>query len=332
MKKLTFTSDETFEATVEVAHYGPAALDAKPAWSLNDSSGKVVASGRLPVVNAPTGTVSLLGTISVPLAQFMKAEKFRLEVTLKGTDSGNDWEIWVHPAKLDASSGDTKTHVCQKLDDKAKEALKAGGSVLLVPKPEDLKCNTYGLFAPIQWNRMLSGVRYHTDGILCDPTHPALAAFPTDSYTNWQWWELLGGGGKDANIYLGGIGEQAKLGGAGKGTVEISRPIILTDLGVPIQPIVRSIDDWFLCRNLGLLFEVKVGNGKLMVCSMNIIDNLEKRPVARQLRYSLLKYMDSVAFAPSRALQWRGSKTSSGTRINQNSPRNEQVGNERTFT
>ena len=28
-------------------------------------------------------------------------------------------------------------------------------------------------------------------GILCDPRHPALALFPTEFYSNWQWYDLL---------------------------------------------------------------------------------------------------------------------------------------------
>ncbi|MGA2701565.1 MAG: hypothetical protein ABSH35_10770 [Isosphaeraceae bacterium] len=31
----------------------------------------------------------------------------------------------------------------------------------------------------------------HTLGILCDPGHPALVEFPTESHSNWQWWYLL---------------------------------------------------------------------------------------------------------------------------------------------
>jgi len=41
-----------------------------------------------------------------------------------------------------------------------------------------------------------------------------------------------------------------------------------------------------------------VGDGKLLVCGYNITDRLEQRPAARQLRASLLAYMNSAAFAP----------------------------------
>ena len=40
MKKRTFTSDETFAATVDVAHFGPKDLrHARPEWSICDAEG-----------------------------------------------------------------------------------------------------------------------------------------------------------------------------------------------------------------------------------------------------------------------------------------------------
>ena len=72
--------------------------------------------------------------------------------------------------------------------------------------------------------------------------------------------------------------------------------------GLPkdVRPMVQVIDDWNTCRRLGLVFEVAVSNGKLLVCSMDIANDLEQRPAARQFRTSLLNYMASPAFAPER--------------------------------
>jgi hypothetical protein len=49
---------------------------------------------------------------------------------------------------------------------------------------------------------------------------------------------------------------------------------------------------------LGLLFEARVGNGKLIVCSMDLRSDMEQRIVARQFRHSLLRYMRSESFHP----------------------------------
>ena len=39
-------------------------------------------------------------------------------------------------------------------------------------------------------------------------------------------------------------------------------------------------------------------DGKLMVCSIDLKENLSERPVSRQLLASILKYMNSNSFNP----------------------------------
>jgi len=64
------------------------------------------------------------------------------------------------------------------------------------------------------------------------------------------------------------------------------------------RPLVQPIDTWFLNRRLGLIFEARVGNGKIMVCSADLQNKLDERPAARQLFYSLTEYMASDRFNP----------------------------------
>jgi len=68
------------------------------------------------------------------------------------------------------------------------------------------------------------------------------------------------------------------------------------------RPLVYHIDDWFTNRKLGLLFETKAGKGKLMVCSADITNDLDKRHAARQFRHSIEQYMASDQFNPATEL------------------------------
>jgi hypothetical protein len=65
-----------------------------------------------------------------------------------------------------------------------------------------------------------------------------------------------------------------------------------------LQPIVQPIDDWNRNYKLGMLFEARVGRGKLMVSTADLENRLEERVAARQLRKSVLDYMASTAFQP----------------------------------
>jgi hypothetical protein len=74
--------------------------------------------------------------------------------------------------------------------------------------------------------------------------------------------------------------------------------VVLDEFGPKLRPIVQVIDDWNTNRKLGLIFEAKVGRGRLLVCSIDLRSNLDKRPEARQMLQSLLKYMESEHFTP----------------------------------
>ncbi len=85
MKKYAWTTDETFTAALEVAHYGADGLrGVKPAWSLIDSQAKTVASGELPAIDVPQGGVTAVGNIAVALADIPAPQKLTLEVSLPG--------------------------------------------------------------------------------------------------------------------------------------------------------------------------------------------------------------------------------------------------------
>jgi hypothetical protein len=186
----------------------------------------------------------------------------------------NDWDFWVYPAKPD-SVGAGNVHVANSLDAGVEEALNSGRSVLLLADTSIVKSDVPPGFSSIFWNTAWTSRQPpHTLGILCNPKNPALRFFPTEFHSNWQWWDL----------------------------VTRSRAMILDSLPASVRPIVQVVDDWFTNRRLGLVVEAKVGKGKILICSIDLKIDIEKRPVARQLLYSLEKYVSSKEFAPKRSI------------------------------
>ena len=102
-------------------------------------------------------------------------------------------------------------------------------------------------------------------GLLIQNKHPALADFPTDEYCNWQWWSLL---------------------------TSCAGSVVL-DQVKQIQPIVQTIDAFSRNQKLGLIFEVKVGSGRLLVCAANITGDPDF--MRRQMRASLIRYLSGSA-------------------------------------
>ena len=78
--------------------------------------------------------------------------------------------------------------------------------------------------------------------------------------------------------------------------------MILDELPKELRPTVQVIDDWVTGRKLGLMFEARMGAGKLLVCSIDLNKDKEHNPVARQMLHSLQDYMAGPKFKPTVAL------------------------------
>ena len=274
MEKMTWTTEETFRADVEVAHYGRVPMeDAVAIWSLSLAGGGEIASGRLPSRTIPIGNGIALGEIQASLEEAPAPAKLMLRVGLEGTVFENEWEIWVYPSTVDTTPAEDVVIVSGGGPDVSGDVMRGlerGQKILLAPFA-DLPDETPPGFTTIFWNTVLfPHQRRRTLGILCDPEHPALAKFPTEYHSNWQWWDI----------------------------VTKARSLNLKAFPAGFRPIVQVIDDWNRNRKLGLVFEARAGEGKLLFTSIDLFHNLERRPEARQLLHSLLSYMHSDAFAP----------------------------------
>ena len=284
MNKYIWTTTETFVGRVGVAHYGPASLEnAQIFWSVEDDTGQILASDELPVLSIEQGRVSEADMISFPLSKVKAPQKVTVTVSLKGTRFLNRYPVWVYPPEVDTSLPQG-VRIIQELDPPSLAQLEQGGRFLLFPDLKKLKRSNSikGSFQTDFWcfpmfrraaQRRNIEVAPGTLGILCDPAAPALALFPTEFHSNWQWWHL----------------------------VKNSRPVILDETPADYRPTVQVIDNFERNHKLGLIFEARVGKGKLLVCAIDLLGQQEK-PEARQLLHSLLQYLDSDTFRPQSEL------------------------------
>jgi hypothetical protein len=276
LAKRVFTTDEKLAFQIEAANFGAGPiLGAATKWKLVTVGNKWVAGGALSRTNIPVGNGIFLGALSVDLRNVQAPAQCRLIVSVHGNTGRfeNDWDVWVYPAV--ASAPPPSGILITPLWDQAQGALRAGGKVLwTIPAKAVRNFDHVPValgFSSIFWNTAWTGRQPPTTlGILCDPKHPALAGFPTDYYSNWQWWYLIHRAGA----------------------------LRLDLLPSGLEPIVRVIDDWVTARPLALILEGKVGGGKIVVCGFDLTDEAND-PVSRQMRQSLLNYMASDRFAPS---------------------------------
>ena len=106
-------------------------------------------------------------------------------------------------------------------------------------------------------------------GQLTDAKHPVFKNFPTEEYTNWQWFNMAS-----------------------------QRAFVLPWY---MKTIITEMDCYVSLRSMAQLLEAKVGKGKIMMSSMGL-HNLMQYPEAQTLLDGIYKYMISEDFEPETEL------------------------------
>lgn len=210
--------------------------------------------------------VRLTGSVTLEMPATDKAQSIHL--TLSCGDNVNSYTLWIFP--------ETSVNAAYETDWRsAKEKLSRGESVLFLPETLPEEKSVEGTYCTDFWNypmfksiseSMNKPLPVGTLGILAETSHPALEKFPTLEYSTPQWYDV----------------------------VTDSRAAVLDGSG--IDPIVRVIDNCERNHSLGLIFEAKAGDGRLLVCTGRL-SRKDSLP-CRCLLESLAGYVSSDSFAP----------------------------------
>jgi hypothetical protein len=273
MARRIWQNDEVFEAGVELAHFGATPLtNVVVTWKLMNGR-QIVGSGTFHSPIVPLGNGNSLGRIRQPLTRVTQPAELKLVVEVADTAFSNHWSVWVYPA-AEAPVSTNELVIMETTGEPLYQKLQEGKHVLLLPPKESLASPLDGRFIPVFWSPLHFPNQPGTLGATIEPHHPAFAQFPTGTSTDWQWWDLLA----------------------------TSVAVDLNNVRVkPVMPF-RFVDKYNRNALPAAIFEVRVGPGRLLVCTLDVSRDLDTRPAARQLRRSLLSYATSKRFAP--VTQW----------------------------
>jgi hypothetical protein len=261
LPKVTYTVGETLDSEIKMAHYGKSVLSGTAEWTLHGKA--FIREGKLPFAEMPPGTLTGLGTLSVPLTGLEKTEK--LTLTLKCCGIENQYSLWVYPAEQPECP--ETVYECRTLDEQARAVLAGGGKVFLAPDatekalPRSIKTQ----FSTDFWSVCTFPSQAGGMGQLIDSGHPLFRLFPTEDFSNWQWKRIA-----------------------------VGRALLLPH---PIDAIITEMDSYAFLRPMAKLFECRCGGGRLMVSSLGL-HRLAQYPEARALHSAIYAYMASDLFAP----------------------------------
>ncbi len=276
--KMIWLNNEQMNVPVEFAHFGEEPIkNANILWAITTTDNRMIKKGNF-VKDLPLDNCISVGNIEISFEGIKEATHLVVSVELEDKSAKNQWDIWVYPAQKQTITN--KPYVTSTFDDSVIDRLNNGETVLLLSPKGKVASEKGGKiavgFSSIFWNTAWTyNQPPHTLGILCNPEHPVFASFPTQGYSNYQWWDIV----SDCDA------------------------LIIDDFPADFRPIVSLIDDWFKNRRLSLLFEAKVGKGKLLVCSSGLDRDPIQYPAAAQFKQSILEYMSSDKFDPQYEIQ-----------------------------
>lgn len=274
--KYVWNANENFKCNVKITNYKK---EMKSSMSIKAellSATKLVWSNEIEVKELLLG-VNNIASIGFKLPDCKIPQKYTFKLTMSELNISNHYELWVYPLVPEI---DKKDILITNDLSKVLNGISNNKKILYYPKTaeninsiEGTYCTDfwcYPMFKSIsEW--MNKPLPIGTMGLLINENHAALKEFPCEFYSTPQWWDI----------------------------VMNSRLSILND--VKIEPIVQMIDNFERNHLLGLIYELKVNESKVLVCTSEL-GNIENSSPAQWLQYSLIKYMNSEEFNPEKVM------------------------------
>ncbi len=276
-----YRAGASFTPECLVSLYGHRPLAAgRIRWRLTNG-GHVLANGEIPVPDAPVGQVTSLGSLGIEWPSVSRTTRCNLAVEVQGTDLlvKNDWDFWVFPSRekpqfkaqiaqeLQARIGPSYTfvpgdvRVVSELNDETATYLEGGGCVLLLGAQPFRTHDKWVSFRP-----GLGAREQHNVGtVVAD--HPIFKYLPNEGWGDWQFYPVIEG----------------------------AAPILFDDTSTAFAPILEVISTAEVVRKQALVFEKRVGNGRLFVsnCAFR-----PESPACLALMDGIFEYVTGPGFHP----------------------------------
>ncbi|HIS55288.1 MAG TPA: hypothetical protein IAB48_01340 [Candidatus Fimimorpha excrementavium] len=204
-------------------------------WLLMDDNNTVRGSGSAEVSDVKNGNLCELAEADVGLDTVSGyGEHVRLVVTLTGGiyHISNEWDYWVfHRCETPRTNA---VRIADRLTEEDVSYMKNGGRMILMgagPFPG----------VPISF-QITPGGRTGGNNATVIYDHPIMRDFPQDGFCDWQFAEMFHDGGA----------------------------VQFNDLELAFRPIVEIVSTYKFIRKQAALFEIKIGKGAILVCTLII--------------------------------------------------------------
>ncbi len=294
----SFAAGETVRLPAYLSHFGEQTIRSATLRATLTANGKTLAHADLgPFESLAPGLRHELGEVALAIPRDAPAQEAELTFTLEGEAGAtveNRWKLWVLPAPGRRPDARRDPRIVREMTAETLDEIARGEHRLWLYRPDYLfdKHQPRPAFDFTARRDLMKGVIWdrgdNLGAVVRD--HPALGGLPHDGVADWQFAPLLHRGAK----------------------------INLDQFPVPIRPIVqgvdrpvrdrmevsklgkRDFDPAHTCRRWGWLFELAIGDGRLLVCGFNLDT---PSTIGHHLLEAMLGYLDHPAAEPSARLE-----------------------------
>jgi len=271
---------ETKRVKFSISNYAGDAAGAALRVSLAAENGGETWAREVACPRAPCGEVTELGEFDVEVPNENRVRKYLLKASFSGgcVKAENEWEIFAFPKAGRTSDFRLRTSGQGAMVEGGQntfwlvEDISLDGLLAAMARGERVVLFGAGPFKslPTTFRIGMAGRCSGNYATVIKPDHPLFRDFPHDGYCGWQFRRLMEGG----------------------------RAVQL-EAGIPFDPIVDVASSVKNVIRQAVLFEYRIGEGRLLVCSFNFSG---EDPAAIWLRRRILDYAASDAFEPEPVL------------------------------
>jgi len=299
---------EEKRVSVGISHYGREPIrDGRLCWQV-ETDGSEQAAGVVDLPTVEIGDVKEIAAVELGPYDFGRAEKLTLSVRLESEAcrQENAWDFWTFPARKTDFAGrgianltgveelsvryaveahpleQASVVIASQLTGEVLQYLSDGGAVVLLSESGTLA-------RPLRFTYWAEWIRQVGNFV---EMHPAMSEFPHDGFCSFQFFRLFRLGLEAVDLTEAKFAERHKL-----------APIVW-GLKTDYDPAMglRWSDPgnrWKLYR-AGLVCEGRVGSGRLVVCSLKVLEGTRRRyPEAGYLLDCLVDYALGDQFSPA---------------------------------
>lgn len=252
----TYEAGQCFRADLQLANYGRHTIVEPFHWRLLGGN-TLLSQGEFSAESEWTaGNLWKVGTICQELPADDRAHALTLELSVAGFC--NRYPLWSYPAAQ--AELPQQVLLLRTVTEEALQQVENGACALIdLPADKDHYPASLGCqFSTDFWSVGTFPEQEGTMGLLIQTEHPALAQYPTQFYSEWQWW-----------------------------TQSHGRAMQLPH---SVTPIVRVLDSVTRLHHLGLLWEARLGKGRLLISGMDLLGHKDQ-PECRYLLECLVHYL-----------------------------------------